>query len=132
MAKSTVDKWLTSDGLLRIQGWARDGLTNEQIAKNMGIALTTFKDWRNKHPSFATVLKETKDKADREVENALYKSALEGNTTAQIFWLKNRKYKDWRDKTETAVTVDRPYTGLSLDELDSLKESLDEALSTSK
>ena len=35
---------------------------------------------------------------DYEVENALLKRALSGDTTAQIFWLKNRKPEKWRDK----------------------------------
>ena len=34
------------------------------------------------------------------VENALFKNAIEGNTTAQIFWLKNRRPDKWRDKRE--------------------------------
>ena len=33
--KGTYDEWLTDDGLLQIQGWARDGLTEEQIAVAM-------------------------------------------------------------------------------------------------
>ena len=36
MARSRVEQWLTEEGLLRIQGWARDGLTDKQIAHNMG------------------------------------------------------------------------------------------------
>ena len=45
-------------------------------------------------------LKRGKEVVDYEVENALLKAALEGNVTAQIFWLKNRKRKAWRDKPE--------------------------------
>ena len=37
MAKGKFVQWLTREGLLKIQGWARDGLTDEQVAKNMGI-----------------------------------------------------------------------------------------------
>lgn len=138
MAKPKYEEWLTDDGLLRISGWARDGLTYQQIADNMHINVTTLRDWRKAYPSIDSALKESADIADRHVENALYKRAL-GYTydevtqelrynketgeerfvetrrvtkqvlpdvTAQIFWLKNRKPKDWRDKREDD-TVDK-------------------------
>lgn len=130
--KGTYDEWLTDDGLLQIQGWARDGLTEQQIAHNMGIGLTTLKDWKNKFPSILTAIKKGKAPVDLEVENALLKRALgydyeetiteieemvEGrqkkhvrkikkhmapDVTAQIFWLKNRRPGRWRDKIEAA------------------------------
>lgn len=100
MAKGKYHYWLTEEGLIRIQGWARDGLTDEQIAKNMGIGVRTFYEWKTKYPQISQSLKENKDVVDRQVENALYQSALSGNTTAQIFWLKNRKPKQWRDRVE--------------------------------
>ncbi len=93
-------QWLTKEGLIRIQGWARDGLTDEQIAKNMNIGLTTFYEWKKRYPEFRESLKENKDVVDRKVENALLKNALNGNVTAQIFWLKNRKPNEWREKRE--------------------------------
>ncbi|WP_304067617.1 hypothetical protein [Megamonas hypermegale] len=93
-------QWLTKEGLLRIQGWARDGLTDEQIAKNMNIGLTTFYEWKKRYPEFRESLKENKDVVDRKVENALLKNALNGNVTAQIFWLKNRKPNEWREKRD--------------------------------
>ena len=110
MAKGKYQKWIEPDGLLRIQGWARDGLTDEQIAKNMGIGTTTLYRWKEEHREIREVLKETKEVADRNVENALYEAALKGNITAQIFWLKNRKPKDWREKqlddmTDRSITV---------------------------
>lgn len=49
MAKSKYEAWLTDDGLLRIEGWARDGLTDEQIAHNMGISRKTLAEWKNKY-----------------------------------------------------------------------------------
>ncbi|WP_238473753.1 hypothetical protein [Paenisporosarcina cavernae] len=119
-----------------MNGWARDGLTDEQIAQNMGIAVSTLNDWKNKFPEFLESLKKGKEIVDRQVENALLKRALgyrydeitkeyaehfnketgktemvmietkrvtkevQPDTTAQIFWLKNRKPKEWRDKQE--------------------------------
>jgi Homeodomain-like domain len=120
MAK--YEKWITEEGLLLIEGWARDGLTDEQIAHNMGISTSTLYEWKNKYSDISESLKRGKEVIDRMVENALLKSALgydfmedgmtkdgdvvplrkvqHPNTTALIFWLKNRKPVEWRDKQE--------------------------------
>lgn len=120
MAKGKYQEWLEPEGLLLIEGWARDGLTDEQIAHNMGIGTSTLYKWKNEHMEIVEALKRGKEVVDRQVENALLKRALgytyeevtyeEGieskrvvkevqpDTTAQIFWLKNRKPSEWRDK----------------------------------
>lgn len=100
MAKGKYQEWLEPEGLLKIEGWARDGLTDEQIAQNMGINPTTLYEWKKKYPEISKSLKRSKDVADRQVENALFENAISGNITAQIFWLKNRKPDKWRDKQE--------------------------------
>lgn len=126
MAKGKYEYWLTPEGLLKLEGWARDGLTDEQIAHNMGIAYSTLKNWKDKHMAILAALKKGKEVVDLQVENALLKRALEyeyeevkekyelgdltertvtkkqviPDTTAQIFWLKNRKPEKWRDKQE--------------------------------
>lgn len=102
MAK--YEDWLTEDGLILLEGWARDGLTDEQIANNMGIATSTLYEWKKKYPEISNTLKKTKEVVDRQVENALFKKAIEGDTTAMIFWLKNRRSNDWRDRKETALS----------------------------
>ena len=104
MAKGQYKEWLEKDNLLLLQGWARDGLTDEQIAHNMGISTTTLYEWKKKYAEIADTLKKTKEVVDRQVENALFKKACEGDTTAMIFWLKNRRPNDWRDKRETALS----------------------------
>lgn len=96
--KSKYDDFIDRKGLVLVEGWARDGLTDVQIAKNIGIQQSTFYDWKLKHVEFSEALKRSKDVADYEVENALFKKAKMGDVTAQIFWLKNRKPKQWRDK----------------------------------
>lgn len=144
-------EWITEEGLLRLQGWARDGLVDTQIAENIGIAAGTLYDWKNRFPEIDEALKRGKEVVDRQVENALLKKALgyeyeevkqiiekddQGrdrkkvekvtrhiapDTTAQIFWLKNRKPLEWRDRRETAISgeinTNNPFDGISTDDI---------------
>lgn len=98
MAVGKYKEWLTPEGLAKLEGWARDGLTDEQIAHNMGIGYSTLQSWKKTYQDIRETIKKGKEVVDYMVENALLKNALEGNTTAQIFWLKNRKPNIWRDK----------------------------------
>lgn len=143
MAKGKYADWLTPEGLLKIEGWARDGLTDEQIAKNIGISRSTLNVWKDRYSDISDALKKGKDIIDRQVENALLKRALgyeyeevkekfeDGvitertvtkkevvpDTTAQIFWLKNRKPDKWRDKPAYEDTSE-------LDKLDAILKGL--------
>lgn len=81
-----------------MQGWARDGLTDRQIANNLGVSEATLYNWKRDHLEILEALKKGKEIVDFEVENALLQKAIGGDTTAAIFWLKNRKPKQWRDK----------------------------------
>lgn len=143
MAKSTITEWEEPDKLVLLEAWARDGLTDEQIAGNMGINVRTLYNWKKKSIRIFQSLKVNKELADIEVENALRKKALgfreteqtvsmrktveyangkrirevtepvvveseryyPPDTTAQIFWLKNRKPGQWRDKREQEIDV---------------------------
>ena len=134
--RGKYEEWITDDGLIKVQGWARDGLSNEQIAHNMGITVKTLYEWQNKYGDFCEALKKGKEVVDREVENALLKRALgyeytevteepvkdpdsgkptmvitkrvtkqiAPDTTAQIFWLKNRKPDEFRDKRDVELS----------------------------
>ena len=104
MAKGKFHKWIEPEGLLLIEGWARDGLTDEQIAHNMSINVSTLYDWKKKYNEISEALKKGKEVVDYLVENALLKNALGGDTTAQIFWLKNRRPDIWRDKQNIEVS----------------------------
>jgi transposase-like protein len=152
MAKGKYEYWLTPEGLLLIEAWARDGLTDEQIAHNLGVAYSTLRVWRDKYSALSAALKRGKEVVDIQVENALLKRALgyqyeevkteesEGedrpvkkvttvkevvpDTTAQIFWLKNRKPDVWRDKQNVELSGEvktaNPYEALTTDELKKL------------
>lgn len=124
--KSKYNDWLEKEKLILIEGWARDGLTEEQIAHNMGIRRQTLFKWKNEYSDIGDALKKGKEVADYEVENALFKRALgydyeeiisektsDGkthikkvkrhvppDTTAMIYWLKNRRPDKWRDRIE--------------------------------
>lgn len=102
MAKGKYQRWLEPDGLILLEGWARDGLTDEQIAAHCGCSCSTLYEWKKRYPEFAEALKKGKEVVDYEVENALLAAAMSGNTTAQIFWLKNRRPDRWRDKPDTS------------------------------
>lgn len=153
-ARGKYAEWITEEGLIKIEGWARDGLTNEQIAKNIGINPDTLYSWIKKYPEIAESLKRGKEVVDRQVESALLKNALgfhyveesvtnkgdvveitkyeRPNTTAQIFWLKNRKPGQWRDKqdvehsgTITNQNIDMSY--LTDEELEKALKKYDDA-----
>ena len=80
MARGKFAEWLEADNILLIQSLARNGLSDEKIAHNMGIAYSTLKIWKDKYPSLLESLKRGKEVIDVEVENALLKRALgDGN-----------------------------------------------------
>lgn len=94
MAKARYKKWLEPENLTLLEGWKRNGLTDDQIASNMGIAPRTLAYWKQNHVQILQALKVGREQANFVVERELFKKAVNGNTTAMIFWLKN----NWRDK----------------------------------
>lgn len=156
MAKGKYEYWLTPEGLLKLEAWARDGLIDEQIAENIGINPATLYEWKKRYPKISESLKKGKEVVDIQVENALLKRALGyeytevtqevcenaetgemelrvtkkvtkevvPDTTAQIFWLKNRKPNEWRDKQNMELSgelkTNNPYAELTTEELKKL------------
>ena len=104
-------EWEEPEKLILVEGWARDGLSEKQIAHNMGCAYSTFKLWKNTSSALLAALKKGKEVSDYLVENALFTSALSGNVVAQIFWLKNRKPENWQDRVEKKVEIDTEDAG---------------------
>lgn len=143
MGIAKYERWLEPEGLTLIENWARDGLTDEQIAHNMGVSVATLYNWKSKFLEILEALKKGKDVVDAQVESALYRKAIgfretikkpiktkktvynmagkkmkeseeiiyvdeeifiPPDTTAQIFWLKNRRPDQWRDKQNLEVS----------------------------
>lgn len=158
MAKSKYES-IVEPKLVVIEGWARNGLTIEQIAKNLGISKVTFYKYISEHTELSERLKKGKEVVDIEVENALLKRALgykvdeitkelitdeetgiselkvtkvvtkevAPDTTAQIFWLKNRKPEEWRDKKEVKHdgNINNPYENLTKEQLLKIADEYD-------
>lgn len=129
MARGKYLAWLKPDKLALLTNWARKGLVDEDIAKNIGISRSTLYEWKNRCPDISDALNTGAREADAVVENALYKRAtgfrykevitetdakgetrireiekeVPPDTTAQIFWLKNRMPDLWRDKVQTEL-----------------------------
>lgn len=144
-SKGKYKEWIEPEGLTKIEGWARMGLTEKQIANNMGISEQTLNVWKKRFPSLLEALKKGKEVVDFEVENALLKRAkgyhtvetvseiygdgrkhirkiekdIPPDTTAAIFWLKNRRPDLWRNNPVLAETEEFEDDGL----LDALNNS---------
>ena len=144
--------WLTEDGLLLIAGWRRDGLTMEQVAKNMDISCDTLYKWRAKYDKIADALKISKEVADTQVTNSLFKRAngftsvdvteelVEGrlvvtkritktappDVTACLAWLNNRRPDLWRQKQAEIDTTEKEILAAS-QVLISIKKAVDES-----
>ncbi|MRU94799.1 helix-turn-helix domain-containing protein [Staphylococcus aureus] len=109
-----------------VEGWKRDGLTDEQIARNLGVSKHTLIKWKKNIPDFLDAIKKGKEVSDYELENALHKRAVgyyyeeetvtnkgevvkikkyeHANPTSLIFALKNRLPHKYRDKAEQEIT----------------------------
>ncbi|HHV6163437.1 TPA: helix-turn-helix domain-containing protein [Staphylococcus aureus] len=109
-----------------VEGWKRDGLTDEQIARNLGVSKHTLIKWKRNIPDFLDAIKKGKEVSDYELENALHKRAVgyyyeeetvtnkdevvkikkyeHANPTSLIFALKNRLPHKYRDKVEQEIT----------------------------
>lgn len=118
MAKGQYKKWLEEDNLLLLQGWKRDGLTDEQVAEKIGVAARTLERWKASHSQISRALKIGKTKANFAVENKLFQKAMTGNIAAIIFWLKNNWHEKYSDnpKTDDEKALDKAKTELALAE----------------
>ena len=128
MARKSKYEEYVKDKLESIQGWARDGLSLQEIADNLGISLSSLCNYKNQHEELNEALKKGVDESLYTVENALFKAACgyyyveeeinkktgqvvqltkyaKPNITACIFYLKNKGNGKWSDKQEHDVNV---------------------------
>lgn len=70
-----IEDWETEDSLLLLRGWKRDGLSDRDVAKQMGIAPETLCRWKARSESIRQVLTKTKEIIDRELEESMFKRA---------------------------------------------------------
>ena len=103
-----MERWLDPDGLMLVTSYARDGLTRKEIAKKMGIGITTLYKWEKDIAEFRKALKNGREWADVTVENALFKSATGYTVTIKKpIKLRTVKVKDGtRYETEEIQYVD--------------------------
>jgi len=149
VGKGKYQEWLTEEGLLKLQEWSRDGLTDVQIASNMGVSPSTLYSWKKKYPELLDSLNNGNEVVDQQVENALLKRALgykyeeityssgeeirrvvkevRPDITAQIFWLKNRRPDIWLDKKDVehsgSFNTSVDLSGLTVKELRAIANS---------
>jgi len=90
--------------LTKTKGLAARGLTQQQIADSLGINVDTLHKYKNINSDFTEAIKEGQAQGIAEIANSLFNNAKTGNTTAQIFYMKNRA--GWSDKTEVSHSGD--------------------------
>ena len=99
--------------LAEVERLAARGLSQEQICHCIGISPATLYKYKKTNTEFAEALKRGQSRGVKDITNALYTQAMEGNTAAAIFFLKNRDRDAWKDKqdlehsggTENTITV---------------------------
>ncbi|GEP74128.1 small terminase subunit [Weissella thailandensis] len=102
MSTGQYQKWLEPENLTLLRGWKMKGLTDEQIARNIGIAARTLERWKVSYSQIRHALKIGKEQANYAIENKLFEKAQKGNITAMIFWLKNNYREKYTDSTLTS------------------------------
>lgn len=113
----------------QVRDWCAAGATDLELADKLGIHVATVHAWKHTHPEFSDAIKEGKQEVDTKVERSLFHRAMgyshpavkiltvngqveevpytehyPPDTTAAIFWLKNRRPAEWRDLKHTELT----------------------------
>ena len=152
MAKGKYKKWLEPENLILIQGWRRDGLSDADVAKNIGINRTTLYAWCKSYPDFYNAYKSGTEVSTYKIENAMYKAAegydveeievseteypdgtkvinrrkkkryIPPSVAAQIFIVKNRRPDKWKD----SKTIENKSDGQLAALIDGLKEPVED------
>ena len=111
MAHAEYKKWLEPDNLIKLRSWARDGLTNEQIAKKIGVKRQTFQRWLSTYSDMSDALKKGKEIVDAEIEDSLISIMKKHTvTTTQYKMVKKDAFnlKAERSKFANIYKLDHP------------------------
>jgi hypothetical protein len=111
MAKGKYQEWQTPERLALLEGWARDGLTDEQIAHNIGIRRPTLYDWKKKYSDISDALKKGKEIVDQMVAGSLIRRALGmtvTNTTYKMVPLRDDVLEAKRAHWRKGYQLDHP------------------------
>ena len=111
MAHAEYKKWLEPDNLIKHRSWARDGLTNEQIAKKIGVKRQTFQRWLSTYSDMSDALKKGKEIVDAEIEDSLISIMKKHTvTTTQYKMVKKDAFnlKAERSKFANIYKLDHP------------------------
>ena len=103
MATGKYHRWQTPEGLGLIEAWARDGLTDEQLAKAMGVSRNTFYKWIKEFSDIRDALTRGRGGAREQIENALMKKAT-GYTVTVKEPVKIR-HRYWNEETQSWTVV---------------------------
>lgn len=119
MARPSKYETHVAPRLSEISDWVRNGASDREVAQRLEISADSLIEYKKRFPEFSECLKNTRAYVDGKVENALLNRALAGDTTAMIFWLKNRRPKEWRETStlDANITGENPFAGLSEKEL---------------
>ena len=115
VTQPSIIDWGTVEKLQLLEEWSTQGLYIKDIAAKMGVSVSTVYDWMNKNPEIAAAIKKGRDKSIDMVENALFKSAINGNVTAMIFYLKNRAPERYKDRVDKNINTDNVDIKLKID-----------------
>lgn len=91
------------DDLEHIHRLCLMGCTDEGLADFLDVSRRTIATWKKKYPEFLYTVRGGKQVADANVAFALYEKAIGGDTTAMMFWMKNRQPEQWRDQSHIKV-----------------------------
>lgn len=107
-----MDKEVAPD---KVEALAAQGLTMEQIALCLGMARSTLYVRMGSEKDVSDAIKRGRAKGVAQVSNALFQAARDGNTTAQIFYLKNRDPIAWSDRQVTVHTGSIEHRSIEID-----------------
>ncbi len=84
MGSSKYQEWLSEEGLLKLESFARLGLTDTEIASRMGIGVSTLNNYKKQYIKINEALKNGREYVDTKIENALIKRAIGYEYTEQV------------------------------------------------